>query len=139
MYKKRGDYREHKRSALGHFRNQWRTRIADEMPDLELIRDELRRAISGQPSTFFTLVSHNHYSTRWRAYYAGKTIIVAYHHNLKVPVSVWEEGVDYRKVAPTPINMEEYRRAQSIAEEAPTTSPEDEGDIGADAEPVASD
>lgn len=133
MHTKRGDYRAHKRSALSHFRTQWATRIADEMPDLDLIRAELRRAVEGQESAFFTLAGFNHYSTRWRAHFGGKTLIVAYHHNLRVPVSVWEEGVDYRKVEPRPVKMEDYRRAQEQEKTAGGTA-EAASDAGTDAE-----
>lgn len=135
MKQKRGGYRVHKRSALKHFRNQWRARIADEMPSIDLLRAELQKAVEGRESTFFTLVTFNHYSTRWRSEYAGKTIIVAYDHRLRVPVSVWEEGVDYRKVSGTPVIMENYRHEQ-VKKAAAAGAAETSIDAGTDAEPV---
>lgn len=136
MNRKRGDYRAHKRSALTHFQSQWTSRVADEMPSLDLIRDELSKAVKGSSSGFFELVTFNHYSTRWRAHYAGKTIIVAYNHRLKVPVSVWEEGIDYRVMEPTPVKMEDYRRGKDVKEETSGTATEVVNDVGANTEPA---
>ena len=103
MNPKRKGYRDHRRASRQHFSNKWRERICDQMPKFDLIKEELDLAVSGKESEFFKLVHYNYYSTRWRSKYAGKTIIVAYDHSLRTPVTVWEEGVDYRVQKPNPV------------------------------------
>lgn len=99
-------YRAHKRNALAHFKLRWRNRLERphgiNMPPLDLMREELRKAMY-EPggSKYFTILSHRHDSTRLSGKAAdGQDIVISFDHVLKVPVTVWlkkEYDNDYYK------------------------------------------
>lgn len=85
-------YRAHKRNALAHFQTRWSRRLRGiKMPNLDVMREHIRRVVSGGTSPFFTLHSRRDDSTRVAAHIEGKDIIISYDHTLKVPVTVWEK------------------------------------------------
>jgi len=88
-------YRAHKRNALSHFKVRWRNRLTRPygiaMPSLDLMREELRKAMyTVAGSKFFKVLSRRSDSTRFVGQ-AGdnQEIVISFDHVLKVPVTVW--------------------------------------------------
>lgn len=84
-------YRAHKRNALSHFRHRWKNRLGIDMPDLDMMREQIRIVVDGGTSKFFKLHSRREDSTRVAGRIAGKDIIISFDHNLRIPVTVWEK------------------------------------------------
>ena len=91
--KRRDDTPEFEVKARKHFERRWRERISGTPPNYEVLKDAIRQAARGAASPFFTFDRHTPpYSSRWFAQAAGKDIVIAYDHAMKLPVSCWVKG-----------------------------------------------
>lgn len=79
---------EHK--ARTHFNKRWRERVGTEPLDFTELKRLMQQAATGKPQTFLTFVKHvPPHSSRWRAKFQGKDLILVFDHAMRVPVSCW--------------------------------------------------